>query len=92
MAFILGLFTLLLEDFGVRGVQVEEVYDLGKPLDTLGGLGSGCAGGTKVYGFILLFKWIEERRARRKISDQNEINYCKDVTTVNNLFFAQQVS
>lgn len=23
-----GLFTLLLEEFGVQGVQVEEVYDL----------------------------------------------------------------
>lgn len=23
-----GLFTLLIEDFGVRGMQVEEIYDL----------------------------------------------------------------
>lgn len=29
----LGLFTLLLEDFGVRGVQVEEVYDLQKNIE-----------------------------------------------------------
>lgn len=28
-----GLFTLLLNDFGVRGVQVEEIYDLTKPID-----------------------------------------------------------
>lgn len=28
-----GLFTLLLEDFGVKSVQVEEIYDLQKPLE-----------------------------------------------------------
>ncbi|KAL7060267.1 hypothetical protein AAHC03_09550 [Spirometra sp. Aus1] len=40
-----GLFTLLLEDFGVKGVQVEEIYDLSKPIDDV------------VYGFIFLFRW-----------------------------------
>lgn len=28
-----GLFTMLLEDFGVKNVQVEEIYDLHKPLE-----------------------------------------------------------
>ena len=28
-----GLFTLWVDDFGVKGVQVEEIYDLSKPLD-----------------------------------------------------------
>lgn len=51
-----GLFTLLVEDFGCRGVQVEEIYDLQRtPL--IDG---------PVYGFIFLFKWIEERRSRNR--------------------------
>ena len=73
-----GLFTLLLEDFGVKSVQVEEIYDLQKQMEG------------PVYGFIFLFRWIEERRARRKIVDTSEI-YVKDEETVNNIFFAQQV-
>lgn len=77
-AFISGLFTLLLEDFGVKGVQVEEIYDLQKSLEG------------PVYGFIFLFRWIEERRSRRKIVDQSE-SFVKDEDVVNNIFFAQQV-
>ncbi|XP_039295521.1 ubiquitin carboxyl-terminal hydrolase calypso-like [Nilaparvata lugens] len=73
-----GLFTLLLEDFGVKGVQVEEIYDLQKSLDS------------PVYGFIFLFRWIEERRSRRKIVDQSDI-FVKDEEIVNNIFFAQQM-
>ncbi|XP_054290622.1 ubiquitin carboxyl-terminal hydrolase calypso-like [Macrosteles quadrilineatus] len=73
-----GLFTLLLEDFGVKGVQVEEIYDLQKSLDS------------PVYGFIFLFRWIEERRSRRKVVDQSDI-YVKDEEIVNNIFFAQQM-
>lgn len=72
-----GLFTLLLEDFGVKGVQVEEIYDLQKSLED------------PVYGFIFLFRWIEERRSRRK--EQDEV-FVKDENTVNNMFFAHQVS
>ncbi|KAJ8983247.1 hypothetical protein NQ317_008857 [Molorchus minor] len=73
-----GLFSLLLEDFGVKGVQVEEIYDLNKPLE-----------GT-VYGFIFLFRWVEERRSRRKVVEQNE-TFVKDEDIVNNIFFAQQM-
>lgn len=29
----LGLFSLLVYDFGVKGVEVEEVYDLSKPIE-----------------------------------------------------------
>lgn len=73
-----GLFTLLLEDFGVKGVQVEEIYDLHKPLDS------------QVYGFIFLFRWIEERRSRRKVVEQTEI-FVRDEEVVNSIFFAQQM-
>lgn len=78
VAYLSGLFTLLLEDFGVKGVQVEEIYDLQKSLEG------------PVYGFIFLFRWIEERRSRRKIVDQSE-SFVKDEEVVNNIFFAQQV-
>ena len=47
-----GVFTLLLEDFGVSGVQVEEIYDLSKPVSV----------SQKVYGFIFLFKVCMWRR------------------------------
>ncbi|XP_050351117.1 ubiquitin carboxyl-terminal hydrolase calypso isoform X2 [Nymphalis io] len=73
-----GLFTLLLEDFGVKGVQVEEIYDLHKPFES------------PVYGFIFLFRWIEERRSRRKFVEQTE-SFVRDEETINNIFFAQQM-
>uniref|UniRef100_A0A1B0A3Q6 Ubiquitin carboxyl-terminal hydrolase n=1 Tax=Glossina pallidipes TaxID=7398 RepID=A0A1B0A3Q6_GLOPL len=74
-----GLFTLLLEDFGVYGVQVEEVYDLQKSIEG------------PVYGFIFLFRWIEERRARRKIVETTAEIFVKDDEAVSSIFFAQQV-
>lgn len=73
-----GLFTLLLEDFGVQGVQVEEIYDLQKPIEG------------PVYGFIFLFKWIEERRSRRKVTT-NEEAFVKDASVDTEMFFAQQL-
>ncbi|CAI6354490.1 unnamed protein product [Macrosiphum euphorbiae] len=73
-----GLFTLLLEDFGVNGVQLEEIYDLQQSLDS------------KVYGFVFLFRWIEERRSRRKNEDKKDI-YVKDDVAINSIFFAQQM-
>lgn len=94
-----GLFTLLLEDFGCRGVQVEEIYDLQKPSLIDG----------PVYGFIFLFKWIEERRARTRYNsypssltngtdgssavkkDLRKPVFVEDEETVNSFFFAQQI-
>ncbi|GAB6020021.1 hypothetical protein CHUAL_002771 [Chamberlinius hualienensis] len=73
-----GLFSLLLEDFGVKGVQVEEIYDIQKSMDG------------PVFGFIFLFKWIEERRSRRKMVFGEE-GFVQDETAVNSIFFAHQI-
>ncbi|XP_033823052.1 ubiquitin carboxyl-terminal hydrolase BAP1 isoform X2 [Periophthalmus magnuspinnatus] len=74
-----GLFTLLVEDFGVKGVQVEEIYDLQ----------SKCH--SPVYGFIFLFKWIEERRSRRKVNTLVDETSVIDEDIVNDMFFAHQL-
>lgn len=77
-----GLFTLLLEDFGVKGVQVEEIYDLQKPIEN------------PVYGFIFLFRWTGDRRSRRKPpvdKEKEKEMFVKDENIVNSLFFAQQM-
>lgn len=75
-----GLFTLLIDDFGVKGVQVEEIYDLSKPLEN------------SIFGFIFLFKWIERRSRRSKgnLLDPHS-NYVTDPSTVNKMFFAHQI-
>ncbi|XP_074609612.1 uncharacterized protein LOC141863822 isoform X2 [Acropora palmata] len=73
-----GLFTLLIEEFGVKGAQVEEIYDLSKPFRG------------PVYGFIFLFKWIEERRSRRKIQPLEEM-FVENEDIIRDIFFAQQV-
>lgn len=45
-----GLFTLLVEDLGVTGVQVDEIYELSKvPSDP-------------VFGFIFLFRWQQNEK------------------------------
>ena len=79
-----GLFTLLLEDFGVVGAQVEEIYDLTKNFE------EPC------FGFIFLFRWIEERKARRRPPPEAERGagsgvYETDPARLDKLFFAQQM-
>jgi len=44
-----------------------------------------------VYGFIFLFRWIEERRSRRKITQDDE-SFVVDDKIINSMFFAHQVS
>lgn len=75
-----GLFTLLIDDFGVKGVQVEEIYDLSKTLES------------SIFGFIFLFKWMEKRGKRNKAStlDPNSY-YVTDPNIVNKMFFAHQI-
>lgn len=74
-----GLFSLLIEDFGVRGVRVEEVYDVSRRLR-----------GDKVYGFVFLFRWEGDRRARKKSLETYD-TFVTDKEVVNKIFFATQV-
>lgn len=45
-----GLFTMLLENIGVKGVQVEDIYDLTEEIKE------------EVFGFVFLFKWRDESK------------------------------
>jgi len=73
------LFTLLMYDFGVKDVEVEEVYDLSKPIEK------------DVFGFIFLFKWTEERKSRRKAITLTEETVTYDEAVENEIFFAEQI-
>ena len=77
-----GLFSLLIEEFGVQGVKVEEVYDVSKKLET------------KVYGFVFLFRYeLGDRRARKKARDlvSEDVCYVMEPSIVNSMFFAHQI-
>ena len=74
-----GLFSLLIEDFGVRGVRVEEVYDVSRKLS-----------GNEVYGFVFLFRWEGDRRARKK-SLATYDTFVTEEEVVNKIFFANQI-
>ena len=76
-----GLFTLLIEDYGVQGVKVDEIYDVSKRIEGV------------VYGFVFLFRWGEDRRARnmRKKFLITEDSYVMDSEVVNQMFFAHQI-
>ena len=76
-----GVFSLLIEDYGVRGVKVEEIYDISRKFDT------------KVYGFVFLFRYVlGDRRARKAARDLvSEDTYVFDTDMVNDMFFAHQI-
>jgi ubiquitin carboxyl-terminal hydrolase BAP1 len=77
-----GLFTLLVGDFGVHGVRVEEIYDL-----------SRLTSMEDVYGFVFLFKVVGDTTSvRRKRRAVEEDNFVTDPSIVNDMFFALQVS
>ena len=77
-----GLFSLLIEEYGVCGVKVEEIYDISKKIET------------KVYGFVFLFRYeIGDRRARKKARDlaSEDVSYVFEPSIVNSMFFAHQI-
>ena len=73
-----GVFSLLVQDYGVRGVKVEEVYDLANKFRG------------RVYGFVFLFRWEGDRRSRKKALSSDD-SYVVDSGLVSNIFFAHQI-
>lgn len=77
-----GVFSLLIEDYGVWGVKVEEVYDLTTKFDS------------HVYGFVFLFRYeLSDRRVRKRARDIISTSDCFVLETeiVNQMFFAHQI-
>ncbi len=76
-----GVFSLLVEDYGVRGVKVEEIYDMSQQFES------------QVFGFVFLFRYeISDRRARKKARDSYEMDsYIMDDKIVNKMFYAHQI-
>ena len=69
-----GVFTELIQDLGVRGVEVEEVYALNDQ-DYLASL-------QPIYGFIFLFKWTGQPSKRPPLFDYDpELYFAKQVIT-----------
>lgn len=54
-----GTFSLLIEDFGCFGAQVEEIYDLDQKFES------------PVFGFIFLFKWLNQHQTTDRSRERN---------------------
>lgn len=65
-----GVFTELIAQIGVKGVQVEEVYDMEDA--SMAKLGD-------VYGLIFLFKWQKEDNATDVVVDAPNVFFAKQV-------------
>mmetsp|Transcript_2264 Transcript_2264/g.7545 ORF Transcript_2264/g.7545 Transcript_2264/m.7545 type:complete len:350 (-) Transcript_2264:316-1365(-) len=58
-----GVFTELIESFGCKGVQVEEVWDMSD---------EGIAALGEVFGCIFLFKWVDREDTRETVDAPEE--------------------
>jgi len=68
-----GVFTELVSEFGVLGVQVEEMYSL--DADSMLALGA-------VHGLIFLFKWRQEKDDRSvSISHESSLFFAQQMVT-----------
>ena len=79
-----GLFSLLVKDLGVRGVKVEEIYDVFSRIEG------------RVYGFVYLFRFggrsgSRTTRTSKSISSEGE-SFVLEPDIVNGMFFAEQIA
>ena len=58
-----GVFSEMISEFGVTGVQVEELYSLDQ--ESMSALGT-------VHGLVFLFKWRQEKDDRATLTDYND--------------------
>jgi len=66
-----GVFTELIDKFGVKDVQVEEVYDLNEALRL-----------KPIYGYVLLFKYVKDTRENKTVLPEVPgLFYAKQIIT-----------